>query len=109
MGFFGRKAKGAYQDREEAARNLREAETRYLEVLRREIANLIMGVDPDLMVRAYEKARSWEQETAGNADRLRADEHALIVKVPMFEEFDRIGIDISYLTSNAMICGRKTT
>ncbi|KST61174.1 hypothetical protein AO398_00340 [Methylobacterium sp. GXS13] len=55
------------------------------------MANLIMSSDPDLMRRAYEKAWHWESETAGNPEMLRADEQALVTRLPMFEEFDRIG------------------
>lgn len=88
---FGRKAYSPEPDRKDLTRKLREAETRYLEVLRRELANLIMEANPDLMVRAYDRARIWEHETAGNPERLQADEQALVAKVPVFEDFDRIG------------------
>jgi hypothetical protein len=91
VGLFGRKAQQPSGNAWAITNNLREAEIRYLEVLRREIGNLIVEVDPDLMVRSYEKAWTWEQETAKNVDRLRADEAAIVAKLPMFEEFDLIG------------------
>jgi hypothetical protein len=77
---------------ERLARHLHESESRYLAVLRREVANLIIATEPDLMVRCYEKAWSWERETAGNPERLRAEEMALVAKFPMFQDFDVLGI-----------------
>lgn len=91
MGLFGRKAQQPSGSAWELTNNLRDAEIRYLEVLRREISNLIVEADPDLMVRSYEKAWTWEQETATNPERLRADEAALVAKLSVFEEFDLIG------------------
>ncbi len=82
MGFFGRKIKEPDSHLGQGARNLREAEIRYMEVLRRELANMIVEADPDLMVRSYEKAWNWERETADRPDRLRADEQALVTKIP---------------------------
>lgn len=91
MGLFRWMTGGLEAKLIEAARNLDEAECRYLETLRREFANLIMEADPELMRRAYEKAWNWERETAKSPDRLRADEHALVTRLSRFEEFDRIG------------------
>lgn len=92
MGLF-RKAKPQGPDPEVArlSRNLDESEVRYLEVLRREVANIIVQADPDLMVRCYERAWTWERETAKAPDRLRADELALVTKLRMFDEFDILG------------------
>ncbi|ANL28664.1 hypothetical protein AMC90_CH02865 [Rhizobium phaseoli] len=39
------------------ARNLDEAETRYLQTHQRELANLLLMIGPELMERAYRKAR----------------------------------------------------
>ena len=72
------------------ARNLDEAEIRHLEVLRREVGNVIMAADPDQMVRSFEKAWTWERETSKNPERLRADELALVAKLKSFEDFDII-------------------
>ncbi|MCJ2105537.1 hypothetical protein MKK70_09115 [Methylobacterium sp. E-041] len=91
MGLFGRRAQQLTKPAWEVTNNLREAESRYVEILRREISNLIVEFDPELMVRSYQKAWTWEQETALNPDRLRADEAALVAKLPMFEDFDLIG------------------
>ena len=71
-------------------RNLDEAEIRHLEVLRREVGNLIVVNDPDLMVRCYERAWVWERETSAAPDRLRADEIALVTKIKHFQDFDII-------------------
>jgi hypothetical protein len=92
MGLFGEKAQPAYDhERARLARNLDEAEVRHLEVLRREIANLIVIVDPDLITRCYDKAWSFERESAENPVRAQAEEAALVAKVPMFSDFDLIG------------------
>ena len=92
MGLFGKKAQPAYDhQRVQLARNLNEAEIRCLEGLRREIANLIVLVDPDLMTHCYEKAWSFEREIAENAIRAQAEEAALIAKFPMFSDFDLLG------------------
>ncbi|MCW6507081.1 hypothetical protein [Lichenifustis flavocetrariae] len=91
MGLFGRKVQQPDPALARLARNLDEAEIRHLEVLRREVANLIVETDPDLMVRCYERAWAWERETAKNPDRLRADELALVAKIPMFQDFDIFG------------------
>jgi len=71
-------------------RNLSEAEARYLGVLRREIANLIMASDPDLLMRCYQKAWTFEREIADSPQRAIAEEAALVAKFPTFEEFDLI-------------------
>lgn len=92
MGIFGKKAQPAYDhQRVQLTRNLNEAETRCLEGLRREIANLIVIIDPDLMTRCYEKAWSFEREIAENAIRAQAEEAGLIAKFPMFPDFDLLG------------------
>jgi uncharacterized cupin superfamily protein len=62
MGLFGKLAQALNSNHENArlTRNLSEAEVRYLEVLRREVANLIVESDPDLMMhkrRGHSSAR----------------------------------------------------
>jgi hypothetical protein len=64
---------------------------RHLEVLRREIANLIVAADPELMVRCYEKAWTFEREIADNPARAQAEEVALVAKFPMFSDFELLG------------------
>lgn len=92
MGLFGKKAPPEYDHQKvHLARNWNEAEVRYLEALRREIANLIVVVDPDLMTRCYDKAWSFEREIAENPARAQAEEAALVAKFPMFSDFDLIG------------------
>jgi hypothetical protein len=100
MGLFGKMAQALNSNHENArltnhqndrlARNLSEAETRYLEVLRREIANLIVASDPDLLMRCYQKAWTFEREIADSPQRAIAEEAALVAKFPMFEDFDLI-------------------
>lgn len=93
MGLFGKSSKPPPCDNEKMrlASNLDEAEVRYLEVLRRELANLIVAADPDLMIRCYEKAWNFEREIANNPARTHAEESALVAKFPMFSDFDLLG------------------
>jgi hypothetical protein len=92
MGLFGKKAQPTYDhEKVQLARNLNEAEVRCLEGLRREIANLIVLVDPDLMTRCYEKSWNFEREIAENVIRAQAEEAALVAKFTMFSEFDLLG------------------
>lgn len=89
MGFFRRsKAREPDPNLVRLSRDLDEAEVRHLQVLRREIANLLVAVDPDLMARCYERVWNWERETAKAPDRLHADELALVSKIKAFGDFD---------------------
>ena len=90
MGLFGKKPNINH----EAARlehNLAEAEVRYLEVVRREIANLIVQSDPDLMMRSYQRAWTFEREIAASLERAIAEEAALVAKYSTFSEFELLG------------------
>jgi hypothetical protein len=93
LGLFGKKARAPVYDHEKArlARNLDEAEVRHLEVLRREIANLIAESDPELMIRCYEKVSAFEREITANRERAVAEEAALVAKFPMFSDFEMLG------------------
>jgi hypothetical protein len=104
MGLFRRKARPIHVG-SRLAQNLDEAETRHLEVLRREIANLIVAVDPDLMVRCYERAWAFEREISENPVRAQAEETALVAKFPLFSEFDLIGTRhfVPYDSGRAML------
>jgi len=89
VGLFGKKARPEQSSNlRQLVSNLTEAEVRYLEALRREIANLIVESDPDLMVKCYEKAWAFEREIAGSPERATAEEAALSAKFPMFRDFD---------------------
>jgi hypothetical protein len=90
MGLFGKKSH-INQETARVGRNLAEAEVRYLEVLRREIANLIVQSDLDLMMRCYQRAWTFEREITNCPERAVAEEAALVVKFPMFSEFDLLG------------------
>jgi len=72
-------------------RLLQDAETRFLEALQREIANLLVQRDLDLMVQCYDRAATFEWEMAQNAERAKAEEAALTAKFPFFSDFDLIG------------------
>ncbi|MBB2868597.1 UNVERIFIED_ORG: hypothetical protein GGI63_005241 [Rhizobium esperanzae] len=72
--------------------NVDEAEMRYLEVLRREIAQEIMSDDADAMYRAFHKTRDYERELRrGDKARIDADFKSLCHKVPAFQDFDVLG------------------
>jgi hypothetical protein len=93
VGLFGKRAKALEQNYERSllVRNLNDAEARHLEVLRREIANLIVASDPDLMIRCYEKAWAFEREITASRERAVAEEAALVAKFPMFPDFEILG------------------
>jgi hypothetical protein len=93
VGLFGKKAQAPNYNYENArlARNLEEAEVRHLEVLRREIANLIVESDPDLMIRCYEKAWAYEREITASPERAVAEKAALVAKFPMFSDLEMLG------------------
>ncbi len=88
MGLFTKKQPAYDQEKAMLAVSLIEAEERYLGGLRREIANLIVAIDPDLMTRCYDKAWDFEREIAANVVRAEAEEAALIAKFPQFSDFD---------------------
>ncbi|MCA1531432.1 hypothetical protein I6F21_02525 [Bradyrhizobium sp. NBAIM03] len=77
-------------DRKASAAN--EANDRYLEVLQRELANIIARDNPDKMIALYRKAKAQEREML-NADkaRVQAELTALTHKYPAYEDFDKIG------------------
>jgi hypothetical protein len=68
-----------------------EANDRYLEVLRREIANLISRNDPEKMIELYRRGKAQEREMSGaNKSRLHAELTSLTQKYPAYEDFDKI-------------------
>jgi len=72
--------------------NLRGMENRYLEVLRREIGNLIIQSDPDIMLKVYEKAECLESHYRdAPKDHAQVALKCLTDKYPMFIDFDFIG------------------
>lgn len=76
----------------EKARNLDEAESRYLETHQREIANLLLTISPDLMETAYRKARRRQNEAIdGGNGRIEAELTMLSHKYPFFQDFEAIG------------------
>ncbi|WP_036291391.1 hypothetical protein [Methylosinus sp. PW1] len=93
MGLFSKPKPAAPDPRlVQLAEDCNEAEIRHLDLLRREIANILIGVDPDLMVRTYQRAWEHEREVQGNEERLRTDEAALVVKFPRFPDFDLLNV-----------------
>lgn len=98
VGWFlrGRIAKGDGQtmlaDKVALRRNVNEAEDRYLEVLRREISNMLLNIDPDLMVSTYEKGWRYQDELVeAGKERISADLKALTLKHKFFSDFDLLG------------------
>jgi hypothetical protein len=75
---------------ERKASSANEANDRYLEVLRRELANIVAG-DPNKMIKLYRKAKAQEREMSGaNKSRVQAELAALTHKYPAYEDFDKI-------------------
>jgi len=82
----------ATQALSQKSRNLDEAESRYLQTHLREVANLLLEIGPDLMERAYTKARRRQDEAvAGGPARIEAELTALSHKYPFFQDFEVIG------------------
>ncbi len=97
MGLFGARRTHRQSDIdlkvERLTRHIDEAEARYLETLRREIANLLIDTDPETFDRAWRKAAAYETEmAAARADRVEADETALVAKYRSFEDFEIVGL-----------------
>ncbi|UPK02819.1 hypothetical protein [Bradyrhizobium sp. 170] len=70
-----------------------ESETRYLEVLRRELANVIVSDDPAKMVAAYYKAGEFEREMSASASsRVDAELDVLTERYPIYDEFDLLNV-----------------
>ncbi|WP_334367281.1 hypothetical protein [Bradyrhizobium sp. AZCC 1578] len=68
------------------------ANDRYLEVLQRELANVISRDNPDRMIALYRKAKAQERELLkADKARIQADLTALTHKYPVYEDFDKIG------------------
>lgn len=82
----------AAQALSEKAHNLDEAESRYLQTHQREVANLLGAISPDLMEKAYRKARRRQDEAIeGGPARIEAELAALSHKYPFFQDFEVIG------------------
>jgi hypothetical protein len=69
-----------------------DANDRYLEVLLRELANVIAHDNPNKMITLYRKARAQEREMLkADKARVQAELTALTHKYPVYEDFDKIG------------------
>lgn len=96
MGIFGKRPPAGLTQQEILLRSLQrhadEAETRYLGVLRREIANMLLASDPDRFGRLYAKAAAYEAEMASSdAQRVEAEEAALLAKFRHYPDFEILG------------------
>lgn len=68
-----------------------DANDRYLEVLRRELANVIARDNPDKMIALYRKAKAQDREMLkADKARVQAELTALTHKYPVYEDFDKI-------------------
>ncbi|MBY5660918.1 hypothetical protein [Rhizobium leguminosarum] len=77
---------------EEANRLLLDAETRGLQMHRREIANILIGIDPELMSRSYDRGWQYQRELlASPPERIEADMASLAHKFPNYLDFDIFG------------------
>lgn len=78
---------------EQLNRNVDEAEMRYLDGLRRELANEIMAADTDAMYRVFHKSRQYEKDLRkAGKERIDADFEALCMKYPSFQDFEPFGM-----------------
>jgi hypothetical protein len=69
-----------------------DANDRYLEVLRRELANVIARDNPDKMIALYRKAKAQDREMLkADKPRVQAELTALTHKYPVYEDFDKVG------------------
>lgn len=72
--------------------HVEEAETRYLEVLRREIANALIQSDPRRFERAYLRGCDIESELSrAPASRVHAEEQVLLERYTSYTDFDLLG------------------
>ncbi len=77
---------------EKLNRDVDEAEMRYLDGLRRELANEIMSDGTDAMHRAFHKMRTYEKDLRkAGEERIDADFKALCMKYPVFQDFEPYG------------------
>src|SRR5262249_4502166 len=78
---------------EESERIRLQTETRYLDVLRRELANLIVTDDPRKMVVAYYKAREFERTmSTPPSSRVDAELNVLTERYPLYGDFDLVNL-----------------
>jgi len=80
-----KKMQGNFGWRHSEAERLRlDAENRYIEVLRRELANMIVSDNPSKMVTLYRKAWAFEQEMQkADAARVQAEFEVLTQRYPL--------------------------
>jgi hypothetical protein len=77
---------------ERAKSNISEAEERYQEVLRRELANIIQDISLEAFEKAFYKMQEFEEEMLRAKDtRRKAELQALVQKYEFFSDFDLIG------------------
>lgn len=74
-------------------RNRLEAEARYLECLRRDIALALLVENPPLLLAAHETVRRFTREMRdGDKGRLEAERRVLSLRYPLFQDFDLFGL-----------------
>jgi hypothetical protein len=78
-------------ERERAQERIMTFQRFYLEVLRRELANIIMGHSLEEFAKAFLYMRNWEDEISRSAERKKAETGALISKFPDLNDFDLLG------------------
>lgn len=78
---------------EESERIRLQTETRYLDILRRELANLIVSDDPRKMVNAYYKAWDFERTMSkAPSSRVDAELNVLTERYPLYGDFDLVNL-----------------
>ena len=96
MGMFGKRPPPQPTERDvlvaSMQRDIDEAETRYLDALRREIANMLVTSDPERFDKLYRKAAAYESEMAeADLQRVEAEEAALLAKFRRYPDFEVLG------------------
>ncbi|NKK66688.1 hypothetical protein GFL88_24785 [Rhizobium leguminosarum bv. viciae] len=77
---------------EKLNRDVDEAEMRYLECLRRELANEMMAEDTETTYQVFHKMRQYEKDLKKDGkQRIDADFKSICMKYPSFQEFDPFG------------------
>jgi hypothetical protein len=78
---------------QESERLRLDAENRYIETLRRELANIVVSNSPNRMLALYRKAWTFEQEMAkADVARVQAELDVLTQRYPLYGDFDLLGV-----------------
>jgi hypothetical protein len=90
---FGLVSKNRFlQTIEQFERNFQELEDRFIRVLTREIANIIINEDPDRFLQCYREAKAWEESCRlFSSDRISQECRQITMKYPFHADLDLLG------------------